>query len=264
MKVLLLLATLAMPMVALFTQLGWFGPDSETLSNQYPTLLVAAGYAFAIWSVIFVLDLGFSVWQALRRRPALPDQKELRILTIVGFGLTASWMIVFSAQLFWLALIIIWAALGCVLYGCVLMARAEDPRGHLWLGMLPLGLHAGWLSLAVFLNTAQVAVAYRLLPVGDMLPWSLILWAAAALLLFWANAKLHGHPAYGLGVLWGLVGVYVEQSRSRLAGADVSAAVALGLAGLLLAQTMFLLWRAHQQEQRRIRGENHSLVADTY
>ncbi|WP_077034927.1 hypothetical protein [Pelomonas sp. KK5] len=252
MKILLLLATLAMPMVAFFTQMGWFGPDSATVSNQYPTLLVAAGYAFAIWSVIFTLDLGFAIWQAMRRHRALPEQRELRIVTSVGFALTASWMIAFSAQMFWLALIIIWTALACILYGCLLMARAADPRGHMWLGLLSLGLHAGWLSLAAFLNTAQVAVAYQLLPAGDMLSWSLALWAAAALLVFWANAQLHGHPAYTLAVLWGLVGVYVEQSHSRLRGAEVSASVALSLALLLLAQTGWLLWRAHRAGERSL------------
>ncbi len=263
MRLLLLLSTLSMPLIACFTQFGWFGPNSETVSDQYPTLLVAAGYAFAIWAVIFTLDLGFSIWQALRRRPMLPSHKELRLVTMIGFALTTSWMVVFSAQYFWLALLIIWGALGCLLYTCVLMARAEDPSGHLWLGLLPLGLHAGWLSLAAFLNTAQVLVAYKLLPTSDMLPWSLLLWAVAAVLLFGVNALMRGHPAYGLAALWGLIGVFVEQSQSRLYGANISASVALILAALLLAQTGYLLWRAHQLAERNLRaGHGTRLSAD--
>ena len=34
---------------------------------------------------------------------------------------------------------------------------------------MPLSLHAGWLSMAAFLNTAQVIVAYRLAPVDALL-----------------------------------------------------------------------------------------------
>ncbi len=262
MRMLLLLSTLAMPLIAVFTQMGWFGPDSQTISNQYPTLLVAAGYAFAIWSVIFTLDLGFAIWQALRRRPALPAQKRLRIVTMAGFGLTALWMIAFSQQLFWLALLIIWSALACLLYGCLLMARAADPRGHLWLGLLPLGLHTGWLSLAAFLNTAQVAAAYKLVPAGDQLAWSLMLWLAAAVLLLWANVQLRGHPAYAVAAMWGLVGVYVEQSHSRMRGAEVSAGVALGLAALLLIQTAYLFWRSHQHPERAERPVARFVTAD--
>ena len=36
-----------------FHNCGVFGPDNGTVSGQYPTLLVAAGYAFAIWGLIF-------------------------------------------------------------------------------------------------------------------------------------------------------------------------------------------------------------------
>ncbi|MDN3922839.1 hypothetical protein [Roseateles violae] len=248
MKLLLLLAALAMPLIALLSEQGQFGPDAGVLSARYPTLLLAAGYAFAIWSLIFALDLAFAVWQALRRGPLAPALRRARPLALAGFVLTTAWMLVFSQRLFWLALLIIWSALACLLGAAQLMARMTDPNGELWLGLLPLGLHAGWLSLAAILNTAQVVVAYQLLPTGDMLPWSLMLWAIAALLLLGANARLQGHPAYAFAVLWGLVGVVIEQSGSSLPGARTSAGVALSLAALLLGQTLYLQWRAHQRE----------------
>jgi hypothetical protein len=97
-----------------------------------------------------------------------------------------------------------------------------------------------------FVNTAQVAVAYQLLPTANMLPWSLILWAAAALLL-WANARLRGHPGYAFAALWGLVGVAIGQAEGRLVGARVSAGVALLLTALLLAQTLYLQRRWHRR-----------------
>ena len=56
----LILSALAMPLIAFLNQRGLFGPDNGTVSDQYPTLLVAADYAFAIWSVIFLLDLAYA------------------------------------------------------------------------------------------------------------------------------------------------------------------------------------------------------------
>ena len=38
------------------------------MSDRYPTLLVAAGYAFAIWGLIFLLDLAYAAWQATGER----------------------------------------------------------------------------------------------------------------------------------------------------------------------------------------------------
>ena len=42
MRLLVLLSALAMPIVAWLSQAGVFGPDNGTVSDRYPTLLVAA------------------------------------------------------------------------------------------------------------------------------------------------------------------------------------------------------------------------------
>lgn len=68
MRLLVLLTAIAMPLVAWFSNNGTFGPDNGTMSDRYPTLLVAAGYAFAIWGLIFLLDLAYAAWQATGER----------------------------------------------------------------------------------------------------------------------------------------------------------------------------------------------------
>ena len=84
-------------MVSWFSQSGAFGPTNGAISDRYPTLLVAAGYAFTIWGVIFLWDVIFGLWQLRRRRPDLPG---VRGWAAAGFALTAAWMPVFSNQWF--------------------------------------------------------------------------------------------------------------------------------------------------------------------
>ena len=235
MRWLLLLSALAMPVIAFLSQRGLFGPDNGTLSDRYPTLLVAAGYAFSIWSVIFLLDVMFAARQALRR--GADEPRSAQVTATLGFALSAGWMIVFSRQWFWLALAVIFGALAALLLA---MLRAQRPLAR-W----ALGLHAGWLSLAAFLNLAQVIVAYRLLPAQEMLPWSLALWLLAGTLLLLVNRRQRGHPAYVLAALWGLFGVVVAQWPGALPGARVSAGVAGVLAVLLLLQT----WRLRRADR---------------
>jgi hypothetical protein len=69
MRWIVLLAALAMPAVAWLSQTGQFGPTNGAISDRYPTLLVAAGYAFSIWGVIFLWNLLFGLWQLRRRKP---------------------------------------------------------------------------------------------------------------------------------------------------------------------------------------------------
>lgn len=242
MKYLLALLAWAMPVVAWLSNTGVFGPTNGAISNRYPTLIVAAGYAFAIWGPIFVLDVVYGTRQCLDRSNDAPLQR-IRPPTAAAFALTSSWMIVFSLQWFWLALAIIWLSLACMLGAAWQVSHtAQHARGPWW-QWLPLSLHAGWISLAAFLNVAQVIVAFHLLPVSNMLPWTLLLFALAALLVLTVIARLRGNPWYTLAVLWGLVGVFVKQHASGLDGAATAAAVAMALAAAVALLSLWHLLR---------------------
>lgn len=253
MRILVLLAALAMPLVAWLSNAGAFGPDNGTVSGRYPTLLVAAGYAFSIWGLVFLLDLAYAAWQATGWRRRDPTLARAAPWAACSFVLTTVWMPLFSQELFWACLAVIFGALACLVRCALLLTRhpARGGRAPAW-ARVPLSLHAGWLTLAAFLNLAQVIVAYELLPSDRQLPWSLVLWAAAAATLLVLNHRMRGNLAYVAAVLWGLVAVAVRQWGHALPGADTSAWIAAGLAVVLAAQTAVL---------RHRRGGRHTLPA---
>lgn len=234
MKYLVALLAWAMPVVAWLSNAGVFGPTNGAISDRYPTLIMASGYAFAIWGPIFVLDVIYGTRQCFDPQDGA-SLRRIRPLTATGFALTSLWMVVFSLQWFWLALAIIWGSLACLLSAAWQVSRTARHRRGPWWQWAPLSLHAGWVSLAVFLNVAQVIVAFRLLGTVDMLPWTVALFALSALLALGAIARMSGNPWYALAVLWGLVGVYVKQCKSSLAGAHAAAWMALVLAATVAA-----------------------------
>ena len=236
MRILVLLLALATPVVAWLSQTGTFGPDQGTISDRYPTLLVAAGWAFSIWSLIFVLDIVHGVLQLTGRRRNDQTLGRIAPATAAGFFLTMIWMPLFSQEMFWLCLAVIFGALGCLAWSALVLSRS---RGNAW-SWLALSLHAGWLSLAAFLNLAQTIVAHELLPTADMLGWSAVLLALAAALLLALNQAMRGNWGYAAAALWGLVAVYLEQSGSTLAGSSTAAWIAAVIAAALLAQTLWL------------------------
>ncbi len=241
MRILVLLFALAMPVVAWFSNQGAFGPDNGTISGRYPTLLVAAGYAFAIWGLIFLLDVVYGIWQASGERRRDPTLTRIAPWATAGFALTAIWMPLFSMGWFWWCLAVIFLALACLARCALILTRDEQQlRGQWLMAWTPLSLHAGWLSVAAFLNLAQVIVAYRLLSTTDMLGWSLVLFAAATIVLLALNRRMRGNVDYVAAAIWGLVATYVQQSSWDLRGADVAAWVSLAIAALLVAQTVWL------------------------
>jgi uncharacterized membrane protein YqaE (UPF0057 family) len=246
---LLLAASILMPVVAVLSQRGVFGPDNATISNRYPTLLIASGYAFAIWGLIFLGDLVFGLFQTNERRD--PAITQSRPWTLGGFLLTAAWMPIFSRQLFWLSTIVIWASLACLLRAAHVVHAGDAPLARRAVTAVPLSLHAGWLSLAALLQTAQLAEAYTLVSPGGRLSFSLVLFGLATALLIGANRLMGGNVAFVAAAVWGLVGVAREQRGGALPGANVASAVAIVIAAALLADTLWLLTRSRLHRRDR-------------
>ena len=132
MRLLVLLGSIAMPVVAYLSQRGVFGPDNGAVSDQYPTLVVAAGYAFAIWGVIFLFDVLYGLWQATGERRGDPTLGRIAPWTAAGFLLTTAWMPLFSMGLYGVCLLVIFAALACLL-------RAASDNHPAW---SEIGVHA--------------------------------------------------------------------------------------------------------------------------
>lgn len=240
-RLLVLLAAIAMPLVAWLTNTGTFGPDNGTMSDRYPTLLVAAGYAFAIWGLIFLLDLAYAAWQLTGERKQDPTLSHIAPWAAAGFALTTIWMPLFAMSQFWLCLLVIFGAAFCLIRCAMILSHDHTPQEGQWMwAWLPLSLHAGWLSLAAFLNLAQVIVAYKLASTTDMLPWSLAIFGLAALMLLMVNLRMRGNIDYVIAALWALIAVYVKQSDSGLAGSQTAAWVALAIAAVLVLQTAML------------------------
>ena len=240
-RLLVLLAAIAMPVVAWLTNSGTFGPDNGTMSDRYPTLLVAAGYAFAIWGLIFLLDLIYAGWQLTGVRKTDDTLQRVAPWAAAGFALTTIWMPLFAMSQFWLCLLVIFGATFCLIRCAMILSHDSTPQEGQWMwAWLPLSLHAGWLSLAAFLNLAQVVVAYELASTTQQLPWSLAIFGLAALTLLMVNLRMRGNIDYVVAALWALVAVYVKQSGSDLAGSQTAAWVAVGIAVVLVLQTVML------------------------
>ena len=240
-RLLVFLTALAMPIMGWLSNTGTFGPDNGTMSDRYPTLLVAAGYAFAIWGLIFLLDLVYGVWQMTGQRRTDDTLARIAPWAAAGFALTTIWMPLFAMSQFWLCLLVIFGATACLIRCAMILSHDRTPQEGQWMGAwLPLSLHAGWLSLAAFLNLAQVVVAYELASTTDMLPWSLVIFALAALMLLMVNLRMRGNIDYVIAALWALAAVYVKQSGSVFPGAQTAAWVALAIGVVLALQTIML------------------------
>jgi hypothetical protein len=106
----------------------------------------------------------------------------------------------------------------------------------------PLSIYSGWLSVAIFANTASVAKAFAWRPalLGEGAGSILLMVAAAALatIVLW---KSNGNLWYGGTILWALVGIAVRnQFELRNAQMAFTAWLLLGTFGLFALLLPFL------------------------
>lgn len=220
-RVIVLIAALFAPVVGYGQMLLGLGQMPAEFAADGDSTLRVAGYAFSIWGLIYAGLLVYGVWQLL------PRTGESDLLSRMGWPSAAAmfgiglWVVASAAD--WkAATVILIVASGLVLIAPMLMSahliRAAPSRdSDRWLIAWPLGLLAGWLTIASAVNILTVATANDILPPG-MTPtmWAItavLIVVAISLLVTWRLRLM----AYPLPIAWGLLGVFVaELERNAL------------------------------------------------
>lgn len=199
--------------------MGWGQTQAEFAADSDEALRVA-GYAFAIWGVIYLGLLVYAVRQALPRTPESEVLGRFGWPSVIAFLGIGWWIVAAAFDWEWATIALIFMAKLALLIPFVGYARlvrtTPIKSADRWTVLWPLGLLAGWLTAAAPLNVLTVLAGNGQLP--DVLP--LQGWAALAILLIagvglavTARIRLIAYP---IPIAWGLLGAFVaEQARDR-------------------------------------------------
>ena len=193
--------------------------------------IVPAGYAFIIWSVIYAGCLAYGVYQFVGSRSDDPLLRRIGFLTASGFLGCCVWLLcVRSGRLQWTVPCILW--MSGSLFGA--FAALWRVRNASWSFQLcvnaPLSIYSGWLSVAMFANTAAIAKAFgwppALLGESEGSIGLMLMAAALATFLLWQSNR---NLWYGGTILWALTGIGVR-NQFELRNGQVALAAWLLLA----------------------------------
>lgn len=222
------------------------------------TVLAPAGFAFSIWSVIYLGLLAYAVWQFVPAQAAKPRHRA------VGYGVAASallnavWIMCVLAWRIAESFVIILILLGVLLVTFVRACR-RPRRGTVAEIVLidgVIGLYLGWVTVAAAANLAawlaDAGIAAWRESTG--VPGTIALIGAGLIALF--TAWVGGRWAPAVATSWGLVWIAIGRWSGE-PEAPVVATTAVVLAVLVLAVTA---WRFRQ----RTRGlDSQAPASDT-
>jgi multisubunit Na+/H+ antiporter MnhF subunit len=200
------------------------GPGASPGDGAGEELLITPiGWAFSIWGVIYTLAIAQAVATLVRGPGSVPRRLQVD-LTVLYLGGTL-WIFMAAADsslatALALALMLV-AALDAVL---TTARTAVEPRWFSVLTRSAVGLFAGWVTAAFFLNLSTALVGLDVVQPDDV-GWQLVVLAAAAVALLTVLVRTGGIVAYAAAGTWAMLGIAVrgdaDGTTSVLVGAVV-------------------------------------------
>ena len=233
--ILVIVATVGMISVNWMAAKGYINNVTpEIISDKYPTFITPSGFAFAIWSLIYLGLIAFSIYQALPKNDA--RFRPIRSIYILSCVANCAWIYFWHYEMIPVCLAVIFVLLGTLVF-INLNLRNSDSAAENWLARVPFGLYFGWVTVATILNFT-IALVYLNVKFSDstaIIAASLLIVSATILgIIIRIKLSIYTYP---LAIAWALTAIAVEQSGKTL----IVFAAAFGVIASLVATLSFVM-----------------------
>ena len=130
------------------------------ISDANHTAATPAGYAFSIWGLIYLASLVLAIWQLIGNAPASQANRRSGWWLVAAFAASTVWVPIFGAGLIWLAQLVIFALVGCLVVAMARLTALGSARSaaERWCLRVPVGIYLGW---AICAAAAGLALTIR-------------------------------------------------------------------------------------------------------
>ncbi|MBY0435927.1 MAG: tryptophan-rich sensory protein [Cyclobacteriaceae bacterium] len=186
------------------------GMNTGQVAALYPSLFTPAGITFSIWSVIYILLIGFVViqWQVLKDKVYFPELSAWFVLTCLC---NASWILAWH-YLYPLLSVVIMLALLYSLIKIFLLLRQHVMSSQVERAFvaLPFTIYLAWICVATIANISAWLVSLSWMA-GIPSPhlWTIAMMINAAALAVYMTMRF-GLAAFAAVVAWALLGIYLK------------------------------------------------------
>lgn len=220
-----------------------FMPYSLTeITQQWDARIDPAGYAFAIWGLIYSLLGVFTIYQALPDS-VVPDRNndlvfgQINYIFFANMLINSIWLVLFQTNTVWgfaLGLIDIIAMLATNVY-VMWLSTNDSVNVYEWIGIRGgFSIYSGWVTAATILNVAYFLKAAGLADPNIL--WGLdeekitvaVLWVA--LVIYNLRAYWDRNPLYGSVFIWVILAIrnnIVENKAQYTSISDAATEIAI-------------------------------------
>jgi hypothetical protein len=209
-----------------------FGVQTGAVSDAVPTGVTPAGWAFAIWTLIFVGVLVFAAWQAApARRDARYD--ALGLPFVVANVLNGLWQVPWLLSWFGVSVVLIFGIVAALAWLYIRLDQMTLRGRERWMLGVPAALFLAWLMVAAPLNVTVWLASLGWS--GGGIPWPPLLVLVVAALGGWLLSRTADVAAL-LVFLWAFAGI----ASAHMDQPVLLAALGLGAVALVAAVVVAL------------------------
>lgn len=237
-----------------------FGKSMADVGESRAIFFLPSGYVFAIWGIIYILLIGFIIYQFR------PIAKENGTLEAVGWWFVVSsvanvvWLFLFLLDQVWLSTVVMLVLLGSLImiYQRLKIGQGQVDWQQKWAAHIPFSVYLGWISVATVANFS--AALYESGQITSFLGIGADIWTVIMMLVAGGLAATmlfrRFDIAYALVIIWALYGINVRPFDTPTFSvlADLNASLvntsALVITILVALAILVRVGMQMQQEQR--------------
>ncbi|MEO0554811.1 MAG: tryptophan-rich sensory protein [Bacteroidota bacterium] len=199
---------------------GFNGNTVRGVSAKYYHLFTPSPYAFAIWGLIF---LGLLIYTISQLVTAFKKNGDVEIIKRTGWWFNAAnifnflWLFAWLTENIFLSLVIMIGILTSLLM-VVIKTRLGLEKISISKKMVvywPIGIYIGWISVALIANTAAFLVKIGWEPLlFDNKSWTIVMMMVAIILNLFLLIK-RNMVTFNLVGVWALYAIYVRHMESQ-------------------------------------------------
>ncbi|MGI8458075.1 MAG: hypothetical protein ACR2LI_08180 [Propionibacteriaceae bacterium] len=187
------------------------GAQTGAISDANNSPVTPAGYAFAIWGLIYLASLALAVYQLLPSQIGREVHRRTGWWLVAAFAASTVWVPVFGLQVLWLSQVIILVLLVSLAVAMSRMAtRPAAGLSEQALLRLPTATYLGWATLATMAGFGLVLRSWGM-PADSVLTTmiSLVLIVLATLVCVLVVLRFTALAGFAFTAGWALVAVVV-------------------------------------------------------
>lgn len=228
---------------------------TRELSDMYLVRFVPAGYVFAVWGIIYIGFMMYSIYQGLNSQRTNPRLQKIGWWFVVGSVANSLWLVFWHHFQVEVTMVMMLILLATLIYTVITLVRM--PAASLLERIMvdiPFHIYTGWISVATIVNVTVLLDKQGVKNDGLGI-WLAIGLTGIAVVLALLQRWWRRDTAYGFVIAWALYGVGVKQIEYATSGTLpaapllvlVTQSAAYALAGILAVWWVVSQVRTWQQ-----------------